>query len=126
MQKLSVDVSNNKLMEKNEEIQTQADVINEINEEINLINESLESRVKERTREIELQNSKLKKYSFSNSHEVRAPLARLMGLIYLWNDKRVTEGERDSLVEKISHSAFELDEIVKKVSVLLGEENDPI
>jgi hypothetical protein len=49
-----------------------------------------------------------------------------MGLIYLWNDKRVTEGERDSLVEKISHSAFELDEIVKKVSVLLGEENDPI
>jgi tetratricopeptide (TPR) repeat protein len=126
MQKLSVDASNSKLIEKNEEIRTQADVINEINEEINLINESLENKVKERTGKIELQNSKLKKYSFSNSHEVRAPLARLMGLINLWNDKRVTIGERDFLAEKISHSAFELDEIVKKVSALLDDENDPI
>jgi tetratricopeptide (TPR) repeat protein len=126
-QKFFVDGANYELIEKNHEIQAQADMINEANEEIKLINESLESTVKERTGKIELQNSKLREYSFSNSHEVRAPLARLIGLIYLWNDKRVTSGDRDSLIEKISHAAFELEEIVKKVSVLLNEDdNDAI
>jgi signal transduction histidine kinase len=78
--------------------------------------------VKERTTKIELQNTKLREFSFSNSHEVRAPLSRLMGLINLWNEEKVTKGERDFLIEKISSAALELDEVVKKLNIILAQE----
>jgi len=124
MQKLLVDKANNLLIEKNREIQTQADKINEINEEINKMNESLEETINERTIRIKVQNLKLREYAFSNSHKVRAPLARLMGLTNLWDLKNVTEEERNFIMEKISQSAFELDEIVKEVSVMLNENEE--
>ncbi|WP_422358846.1 hypothetical protein [Reichenbachiella sp.] len=66
-QKVMVDANNQALVEKNRTIQAQADQIAEINEKIKLINESLETRVEERTEEIETQNKKLRYYAFSNS-----------------------------------------------------------
>lgn len=93
------------------------------NARIRSINETLELRVKERTKSIELQNEKLRNYAFSNSHEVRAPLSRLMGLVNLWSEKNKTKEDRDFLIENISKSALELDEIVRKLNDLLNEEN---
>lgn len=92
------------------------------NEKIRLINESLEKRVKERTEKVERQNKKLRNYAFSNSHEVRAPLARLMGLVDLWN-KENNKAQRDFIIEKISKSALELDDIIRKLNVVLKEED---
>ena len=93
------------------------------NEKIKLINESLEQRVEERTMKVKQQNEKLRSYAFSNSHEVRAPLSRLMGLVNMWNKKNKTIEERDFLVENISKSAVELDDIVRKLNDQLKEED---
>lgn len=125
--KVIIDEANIKLIEKNHEIQFQADTINKINKEIRDINESLEANVNDRTKKIEIQNIRLRKYAFSNAHEVRAPVARLLGLIQLWNKENISKTDRDFIIENISVSTLELDAVIKKVSDLLNEEkNDSI
>lgn len=47
------------------------------------INNSLEAKVMERTNEIEQQNKRLNAIIFFNSHNVKASLARIMGILYL-------------------------------------------
>jgi len=93
------------------------------NEKIRLVNESLEELVKEHTEKVQLQSEKLKNYAFSNSHEVRAPLARLLGLVNLWDDKAITPNDRDFLIQNISKSALELDEVVRKLNEVLKDED---
>jgi PAS domain S-box-containing protein len=81
--------------------------------EIALIND-----VTERNRHIkaiEKQNEKLKEIAWTQSHVVRAPLARLMGLVKLLSDSKITEEKREEYYEYIRNSADELDEIIKGV-----------
>lgn len=57
----------------------------------------------------------------------RAPLSRLMGLIDLWNDELVTKEERKFVSDNISQSAIELDNIIRKLSQQLKEDDlEPI
>jgi len=67
------------------------------------------------THALETQNQKLMEIAWVQSHEVRAPLARLMGLVQLLS--RYSDGEivvKDSL-HQILQSANELDEIIRKI-----------
>ncbi len=68
---------------------------------------------------IEKQNQILKEIAWMQSHQVRAPLARMLGLINLYND---SNGEDDAffsnekVLKSIRESAHELDEIIKHIS----------
>ncbi len=63
---------------------------------------------------IEKQNEKLKEIAWIQSHIVRAPLARMMGLIDLIkNDAKVDKTE---VINYILHSAYELDGIIRDIS----------
>lgn len=64
---------------------------------------------------IEIQNNKLKDIAWTQSHVVRAPLARLMGLVKLLSDGRIEERKKNDFYELIQNSADELDEIIKGV-----------
>lgn len=91
------------------------------NEEIQLLNENLENLVKERTWTINEQLSQLTKYAHMNAHDLRAPLATLLGiknLISLEPDKK----KKIELVDELSKSAEDLDTIVKKMNRLLEKE----
>ena len=71
---------------------------------------------KNQTRALEMQNQKLMEIAWVQSHEVRAPLARLMGLVHLL----VRSGQNGNIenVETLRHiirSANELDEIIRKI-----------
>ncbi len=74
---------------------------------------------------IELQNKKLKKIAWTQSHVVRAPLARIMGLIELLKDNsfEVDEKEKEQLLKDVFHSAIEFDEIIRKI-VHTTEQNE--
>ncbi|MEJ5994401.1 PAS domain S-box protein [Pedobacter sp. Du54] len=68
---------------------------------------------------LEQQNRKLQEISWIQSHIIRAPLSRLMGLVYMLKDKGVqTELSEEAIISHIEHSAEELDikirEIIKK------------
>lgn len=65
--------------------------------------------------EIEHQNKILQEIAWTQSHEVRAPLARIMGLVNLISNHKITEEERTELLGYILLSAEEFDAIIKKV-----------
>ncbi|HTI57758.1 response regulator [Mucilaginibacter sp.] len=64
---------------------------------------------------IELQNQKLKEISWIQSHIVRAPLARIMGLINVFNDMP-TADEKEKALRYILLSANELDIAIKEIT----------
>lgn len=64
---------------------------------------------------IEEHNSKLKEIAWTQSHVVRAPLARIMGIIDLIETCPDTE-EQTQLLKHINSSAIELDTIIRKIT----------
>ena len=66
---------------------------------------------------IEKQNEKLKKIAWMQSHWVRAPLVRIMGLVDLIKSegKLLGEEEKGQLLTHIINSAYELDEVIRKI-----------
>jgi GAF domain-containing protein len=95
--------------------------IKQQNKEIALINEGLEERVKQRTEELEIQNKRLVEYAFINSHLLRGPLSRILGLINLMeHDNTMKESEMLDLLRK---SGDELDQVIGKISNALNDGN---
>lgn len=70
------------------------------------------------TEKIEDQNKRLKNIAWIQSHVVRAPLSRIMGLIDLMTNVEIEsdEDERKFILENINNSAQELDEIIKDIT----------
>lgn len=64
---------------------------------------------------IEEQNIKLREIAWVQSHVVRAPLARIMGLVNLLNACSSEKGNDAELLSFISTSALELDEIIRGI-----------
>ncbi len=101
----------NELEERNKEIESQR-------VEINAINDHLEELIKIRTKELEDKNNRIREYAFSNSHLVRGPLARILGLaIIAKSDPR----ELAKLMTLIEENANELDQIIREMNRLLSE-----
>ncbi|MEO6149627.1 MAG: PAS domain S-box protein [Mucilaginibacter sp.] len=65
---------------------------------------------------IEAQNTRLREISWIQSHIVRAPLSRMMGLIPILEDSADTTGEQKMVLDYLLTSAYELDEIIKTVT----------
>lgn len=59
---------------------------------------------------------KLREISWSNSHEIRKPLSNILGLINLIKSSNPREPTDTNIIEMLSTSANELDEIIKKIN----------
>jgi PAS domain S-box-containing protein len=64
---------------------------------------------------IELQNKKLREISWIQSHVVRAPLARIMGLVTLFKDVDSCQ-EKEEMLAFLIQSANELDKAIKDIT----------
>jgi PAS domain S-box-containing protein len=76
------------------------------------------SELKQKISEIEQQNEKLRDIAWIQSHVVRAPLARMIGLIKLLENNNVSINDKDELLKILSYilsSAYQLDEIIKDI-----------
>lgn len=104
------------ILKKNEEILAQT-------EEIKAINESLEKRVAERTFELERKNKALEDYAFINAHNLRAPVASLLGLINLLSHA-TTDSESKEIKEHMKSSAEKLDEVVRTITESIEKSSD--
>jgi len=111
---VEVQSANEKLKHLNEELMFS-------NEKIKLANDNLEDMVEERTKQINDQLSQLLKYAHMNSHDVRAPLARIMGLTQLL-DKETDESARNEIIKKLGPTSLELDWVIRSMTKLLSKE----
>jgi light-regulated signal transduction histidine kinase (bacteriophytochrome) len=98
--------------------------LNSLVEELNALNESLEDKVNIRTHELKIQNEHLSEYAFINSHLLRAPIARMLGLANLIKMDNKLANDVD-VIESLVNSTKEVDDIVKKISDILHEGEKP-
>lgn len=66
-------------------------------------------------RQIEIQNEKLKNIAWTQSHIVRAPLARMLGVMNVIEDSHKSQDDTLMWLKHLRDSANELDEIIKKM-----------
>jgi PAS domain S-box-containing protein len=65
---------------------------------------------------IEEQNKKLKEISWMQSHIIRAPLARIMGLVQIIKDSKRDSAEKKKTLDYLLSSAHELDKVIREIT----------
>ena len=106
---------------QNDQLATQAEELRQSNEEVKSLNENLESIVALRTSTIKAQHERLIRYGFLNAHELRGPLARILGLTNLMRFSHTPEEVLD-LAEKIEHESKSMDRVVSQINRTIEEE----
>jgi signal transduction histidine kinase len=130
--KEEIAAQNEELSQSQEEILAQRDVvalqnysleearriIEKQNEALTLKNEGLEIEIKKRTAELVEYNQQLEQFAFMSSHNLRAPIARILGLS---NVLEITKDEHDEIMirKSLIVSARELDRVVKDLTTIL-------
>jgi len=106
--------ANRELHEKANEIEAQNEELLQVQDNLSVLNSDLEKMVNERTAKIQIQNETLIKYSYTNAHHLRGPVARLLGLISVY---RLQPGrDIDFFFNKVEDQANEIDTVVKQIN----------
>lgn len=113
--RIALQISNEEIQSQNAEIQTQNEEIHAQAEEIKGINENLESIVLERTRELEMKNRALEEYAFINAHQLRSPVASILGLINLAKKVELNDEAR-IIMTHMEDSTVKLDQVVTTIT----------
>ncbi|GEM_PF-2824227 len=106
-----------------QEIIRQNNELEDMNNEINEINASLEIMVKERTLKLEKHNKRLADYAHLNAHLLRAPASRIAGLISILKLDSNDPKQKNDIVQRLIQSSDELISITNEMSKKLNEED---
>lgn len=86
--------------------------------------EGLESMIRDYKRENQFLRKKLEFYSHLNSHQMRAPLVQMMGLIDLLSESEISKRE-SLLMEYLKAAASNMDEMIRCINrVLEADDNE--
>jgi signal transduction histidine kinase len=124
---------NEELVQSNEEIATQRDLVSEQykdleearaiiamqNQEIKLRNDNLEVEIGHRTKELVEYNQQLEQFAFISSHNLRAPVARILGLGQLLGLSGTSHDDEVLIRQKLIYSTLELDRVVRDLNTIL-------
>jgi signal transduction histidine kinase/tetratricopeptide (TPR) repeat protein len=133
MQKEEIAAQNEELIQSSEEVMAQRDllatqnskieaariIIEEQNNEIRLRNENLELEVEKRTKELLDYNQQLEQFAFVSSHNLRAPVARILGLGQLLELSGLDAADNQIIHNALIKSSKELDRVVRDLNSIL-------
>lgn len=88
------------------------------------LNTNLEKKVQERTESLAKRNERLEAYANYNSHVLRAPIVRLLGLTTLLFDTNFSEEEKQEFLRHIYNSSALLDDVSRHMQKLLNSEDE--
>lgn len=114
-QKEEIESQKENLESQNKELEKATQIIQEQNEKLANVNLSLEKKVEERTIELKRLNEQLDTFIYKTAHDIRGPLARLLGLcqVALLD---VSEEKAQEYLQKLNANANNLDYILKRLS----------
>ncbi len=104
--------------QRTQELDEKFELIRHQKEEIEALNEDLEQIVKERTQKLEVQNQRLIEYAYFNAHKVRGPVARILGLINLFDDGQLNA---EKIIHNLKISTQELDKAIRDINDRLSD-----
>ncbi len=93
------------------------------NKTLTYLNENLDDLVQHRSRKIQDQLNLIIRYAHMNSHEVRAPLARILGLLEIIKLEKSID-HNSKVVKDLYLSGKELDDVINSMNRLLEKEID--
>ena len=128
-----IEAQNEELALTNEEVMSQRDVlslqntkldearelIKEQNEKIKGQNKKLKKKVQKRTIELTEYIQQLEQFTFISSHNLRAPVARILGLGNLLDLKGVTAEDKTNIHLGLVATAREIDRVVTDLNLIL-------
>lgn len=115
----SVQATNARLKQLSETLAGQTHQLNEKQAELNAIKDKLEAIATTKVREVKTKARVLEDYAFINGHQVRAPLARVLGLIHLI-ELETPHHERSEAFGRIKAEAEKMDAIVQRINEVIG------
>lgn len=133
-----IEAQHEELLQHQEEMMTSSEKLEQANsvitrqqQALEKYNETLEALVEEKSYELvrtneELikHNNELLQFSYTVSHNLRGPVARMLGLTRLLAKPENNITEREELQEMILKSSEELDEILRDLSLIIDIRND--
>ncbi len=119
------------IQQQREEIMAQKDDIAAKNKTLHLSNAQLEIKIAERTKDLSNANNELisyngqlEQFAYIIAHNLRAPVARMLGLLDVFKASGLLNNENRFYIDKIGVSAKELDEIIGDLNKLLEIKNN--
>lgn len=98
----------------------------ERNEEIKLLNSSLEQKVEQRTGQLHMaienlvkKNQHLEDFAYVISHNLRAPIARIMGLVSIFDRENVQDKNNLVILDYLNQATINLDMVVSDLNDIL-------
>lgn len=119
---------NEELNQKNEALEKAKKTIEKQNKVLKSYNEGLEKEVAQRTKDLAEANrklatnvQKLEQYAFMTAHNLRSPVARLLGLTSLFNYEDISRLDEStkSLLVKIKEQGENLDLVIRDMNTVL-------
>jgi signal transduction histidine kinase len=119
-------LQNESLERQNLELQAAWETIDQQNDVLRQHTENLEVEVKKKAsdlfvsnQELVNHNNQLQQFSFITAHNLRSPVARILGLINLLHVPSVDDQERQYILNQIQKTGYDLDQVIKDLSVIL-------
>lgn len=108
------------IVEQNGKLKNAFELILSQQREIEEKNENLETEVQRKTKELVISSQQLEQFAFVSAHNLRAPVARILGLGNLLKRGARDKEEENFIVSNIIKSTFDLDMVVKDLTLILG------
>lgn len=118
-------LKNKELATKNEEISTQAQELLELNDTLNSMNENLELLVRSRTSDLAKKNKTMAEYTFRMAHQLRAPVADILGLLHLF-DLELDANDQKEVLANLKQVSAQLDQEVIEITRKMESDNKAI
>lgn len=132
-----MEAQNEEILQQHEEMATNQEILSEANQliseqkqKLERYNLELEKLVEEKSgdltktnMELVQSNNELRQFSFNISHNLRGPVARILGLTNLLHDKLRPE-ELPQAISYIQQAASELDSVLKDLSTIIDIRNE--
>jgi signal transduction histidine kinase/uncharacterized protein YxeA len=112
------------LATQNEKLNEAKEIIESKNKEIENKNDILEQQVEERTKHLLEYNQQLEQFTFISAHNLRAPVARILGLGSILS--YANPEEEKAIISKLISTTNELDTVVKDLNTILVLRKDNI